>query len=217
VRKLRAIELPICPFPFPFAHPSLLLSPAMHPHKTPLEHSHINPHHMLHLQMHTQSSGKSSVLEAVVGRDFLPRGTGIVTRRPLVLQLVKIEKNEEYAEFAHMPDRKMYNFGERSGGDSWKLFCVQRLHTHRGVCILPVDAATGWPSGCKRAQALRATLKHTHMHTHTHTCRSWLCRVAVHAQVQAWSLATCCVHWVWRRTWLTLASGAVELLVLSSL
>jgi GTP-binding protein EngB required for normal cell division len=35
-----------------------------------------------------QSSGKSSVLEAVVGKDFLPRGSGIVTRRPLVLQLV---------------------------------------------------------------------------------------------------------------------------------
>ena len=35
----------------------------------------------------SQSSGKSSVLENVVGRDFLPRGTGIVTRRPLVLQL----------------------------------------------------------------------------------------------------------------------------------
>eukprot|EP00578_Thalassiosira_sp_NH16_P001030 CAMPEP_0181136174 /NCGR_PEP_ID=MMETSP1071-20121207/33043_1 /TAXON_ID=35127 /ORGANISM="Thalassiosira sp., Strain NH16" /LENGTH=335 /DNA_ID=CAMNT_0023222867 /DNA_START=42 /DNA_END=1049 /DNA_ORIENTATION=- len=34
-----------------------------------------------------QSSGKSSVLESVVGRSFLPRGTGIVTRRPLVLQL----------------------------------------------------------------------------------------------------------------------------------
>ena len=32
----------------------------------------------------SQSSGKSSVLENVVGRDFLPRGTGIVTRRPLV-------------------------------------------------------------------------------------------------------------------------------------
>lgn len=31
-----------------------------------------------------QSSGKSSVLENIVGRDFLPRGTGIVTRRPLV-------------------------------------------------------------------------------------------------------------------------------------
>jgi dynamin 1-like protein len=34
-----------------------------------------------------QSSGKSSVLEGLVGRSFLPRGTGIVTRRPLVLQL----------------------------------------------------------------------------------------------------------------------------------
>lgn len=36
----------------------------------------------------SQSSGKSSVLENLVGRDFLPRGTGIVTRRPLVLQLI---------------------------------------------------------------------------------------------------------------------------------
>ncbi|KAJ2161262.1 Dynamin- GTPase protein [Coemansia sp. RSA 552] len=36
----------------------------------------------------SQSSGKSSVLENLVGRDFLPRGSGIVTRRPLVLQLV---------------------------------------------------------------------------------------------------------------------------------
>ena len=27
-----------------------------------------------------QSSGKSSVLESIVGEDFLPRGTGIVTR-----------------------------------------------------------------------------------------------------------------------------------------
>ena len=65
----------------------------------------------------SQSSGKSSVLEALVswaiydddrrqlafspglfqlsltlqvGRDFLPRGSEIVTRRPLVLQLVKV-------------------------------------------------------------------------------------------------------------------------------
>ena len=37
-----------------------------------------------------QSSGKSSVLENIVGRSFLPRGSGIVTRRPLVLQLVKV-------------------------------------------------------------------------------------------------------------------------------
>lgn len=36
----------------------------------------------------SQSAGKSSVLETIVGRDFLPRGSGIVTRRPLVLQLI---------------------------------------------------------------------------------------------------------------------------------
>ncbi|XP_045127884.1 dynamin-1-like protein isoform X5 [Portunus trituberculatus] len=36
----------------------------------------------------SQSAGKSSVLESLVGRSFLPRGIGIVTRRPLVLQLV---------------------------------------------------------------------------------------------------------------------------------
>ncbi|KAI1289328.1 Dynamin-1 [Halotydeus destructor] len=34
-----------------------------------------------------QSSGKSSVLESIVGEDFLPRGSGIVTRCPLVLQM----------------------------------------------------------------------------------------------------------------------------------
>ncbi|XP_022107274.1 dynamin-1-like protein [Acanthaster planci] len=42
----------------------------------------------------TQSSGKSSVLENLVGRDFLPRGSGIVTRRPLVLQMIHIDAND---------------------------------------------------------------------------------------------------------------------------
>lgn len=42
----------------------------------------------------TQSSGKSSVIESLVGRSFLPRGTGIVTRCPLVLQLVYCPKDD---------------------------------------------------------------------------------------------------------------------------
>jgi len=41
-----------------------------------------------------QSAGKSSVLESIVGKDFLPRGSGIVTRRPLLLQLVNPHKTE---------------------------------------------------------------------------------------------------------------------------
>ncbi|MCL7040294.1 hypothetical protein MKW94_023937 [Papaver nudicaule] len=60
-----------------------------------------------------QSAGKSSVLESIVGRDFLPRGYGIVTRRPLVLQLHKIEEDgTEYAEFLHAPKRKFTDFAK---------------------------------------------------------------------------------------------------------
>ncbi|CAB4413220.1 unnamed protein product [Rhizophagus irregularis] len=59
------------------------------------------------------SSGKSSVLENIVQRDFLPRGNGIVTRRPLVLQLINIQNTEEeYGEFLHAPDQKFTDFGE---------------------------------------------------------------------------------------------------------
>lgn len=43
----------------------------------------------------SQSAGKSSVLETIVGRDFLPRGSGIVTRRPLVLQLIHTPSTKE--------------------------------------------------------------------------------------------------------------------------
>uniref|UniRef100_A0AAY5JY21 Dynamin-2 n=1 Tax=Esox lucius TaxID=8010 RepID=A0AAY5JY21_ESOLU len=57
-----------------------------------------------------QSAGKSSVLENFVGRDFLPRGSGIVTRRPLILQLVNSQA--EYAEFLHCKGRKFVDFDE---------------------------------------------------------------------------------------------------------
>jgi dynamin 1-like protein len=77
-------------------------------------------------------------LEGIVGRSFLPRGTGIVTRRPLVLTLVNTrtpgEQAEEYGEnqdpnhnissirdddekggtewgeFLHLPGRKFHSF-----------------------------------------------------------------------------------------------------------
>ncbi|KAM3581270.1 vacuolar protein sorting-associated protein 1 [Umbelopsis sp. WA50703] len=90
----------------------------------------------------SQSSGKSSVLENIVGRDFLPRGTGIVTRRPLVLQLIHRpatgpevngkasdddkekekekpsegkdphENPDEWGEFLHLPGQKFYDFNK---------------------------------------------------------------------------------------------------------
>ncbi|XP_042247639.1 dynamin-3 isoform X5 [Thunnus albacares] len=57
-----------------------------------------------------QSAGKSSVLENFVGKDFLPRGSGIVTRRPLILQLVN--NKAEYAEFLHCKGKKFVDFDE---------------------------------------------------------------------------------------------------------
>jgi len=55
-----------------------------------------------------QSAGKSSVLENFVGKDFLPRGSGIVTRRPLILQL--INGPTEYGEFLHCKGQKFMDF-----------------------------------------------------------------------------------------------------------
>ncbi|MCJ1363991.1 vacuolar protein sorting-associated protein 1 [Acarospora aff. strigata] len=81
----------------------------------------------------SQSSGKSSVLENIVGRDFLPRGTGIVTRRPLILQLInrsspnkpqtngvseeiktsdKESNADEWGEFLHIPGQKFFDFNK---------------------------------------------------------------------------------------------------------
>uniref|UniRef100_A0A8C6UF84 Dynamin-1-like protein n=1 Tax=Neogobius melanostomus TaxID=47308 RepID=A0A8C6UF84_9GOBI len=74
-----------------------------------------------------QSSGKSSVLESLVGRDFLPRGSGIVTRRPLVLQLINVPpmkerlklinkwygvKAEEWGTFLHCKNQIFSDFNE---------------------------------------------------------------------------------------------------------
>ncbi|XP_058252644.1 dynamin-1-like protein isoform X4 [Hemibagrus wyckioides] len=69
----------------------------------------------------TQSSGKSSVLESLVGRDLLPRGTGIVTRRPLILQLVHVDpedrrktsvESEEWGKFLHTKNKIYTDFDE---------------------------------------------------------------------------------------------------------
>lgn len=83
-----------------------------------------------------QSSGKSSVLEGLVGRSFLPRGTGIVTRRPLILQLFNtrslgsaddseeyyddvqpnlsgnLDNMDEWGEFLHIPNKKFHSFAD---------------------------------------------------------------------------------------------------------
>ena len=60
----------------------------------------------------TQSSGKSSVLESIVGLDFLPRGDGVVTRRPLELRLCHINSGEPYAYFEERKGVKFTDFAK---------------------------------------------------------------------------------------------------------
>ena len=50
-------------------------------------------------------------MENFVGKDFLPRGSGIVTRRPLVLQLVNTSHGE-WAEFLHAKGKRFTDFSE---------------------------------------------------------------------------------------------------------
>ncbi|KAK0401491.1 hypothetical protein QR680_015819 [Steinernema hermaphroditum] len=57
-----------------------------------------------------QSVGKSSILENFVGKDFLPRGTGIVTRCPLILQLINEPNGVERAIFQHKPNEEFTDF-----------------------------------------------------------------------------------------------------------
>ncbi|XP_030069634.1 dynamin-1-like protein isoform X7 [Microcaecilia unicolor] len=68
----------------------------------------------------TQSSGKSSVLESLVGRDLLPRGTGVVTRRPLILQLVHVSAEDR---------QKMAGDENGIDADEWGKF----LHTKNKI------------------------------------------------------------------------------------
>ncbi|KAJ3082026.1 dynamin-like GTPase mgm1 [Quaeritorhiza haematococci] len=59
----------------------------------------------------SQSSGKSSVLEAIVGHEFLPKGSNMVTRRPIELTLIHTPNTrEEYGEFPQLGLGKVHDF-----------------------------------------------------------------------------------------------------------
>ncbi|KAL2169858.1 hypothetical protein VTG60DRAFT_5536 [Thermothelomyces hinnuleus] len=59
----------------------------------------------------SQSSGKSSVLEAIVGHEFLPKGSNMITRRPIELTLVNDpEARTDYGEFPDLGLSKVTDF-----------------------------------------------------------------------------------------------------------
>ncbi|KAF8997828.1 dynamin protein dnm1 [Cyathus striatus] len=89
----------------------------------------------------SQSAGKSSVLETIVGRDFLPRGSGIVTRRPLILQLIHTPEVEgapysEWAQFLHI-DKRFTDFNEIRKEIEQETFRV--AGQNKGVSKLPIS------------------------------------------------------------------------------
>ena len=61
----------------------------------------------------SQSSGKSSVLEAIVGHEFLPKGFNMVTRRPIELTLVNSPKGQtEFGEFPTLGLGRITDFSQ---------------------------------------------------------------------------------------------------------
>ncbi|KAL2179162.1 P-loop containing nucleoside triphosphate hydrolase protein [Thermothelomyces heterothallicus CBS 202.75] len=59
----------------------------------------------------SQSSGKSSVLEAIVGHEFLPKGSNMITRRPIELTLVNDpQARTDYGEFPDLGLSKVTDF-----------------------------------------------------------------------------------------------------------
>lgn len=83
----------------------------------------------------SQSSGKSSVLEAIVGHEFLPKGSNMVTRRPIELTLVNTPNAQaEYGEFPALGLGKITDFSQ-----------VQRTLTDLNLAVPEKDCVTDDP------------------------------------------------------------------------
>jgi dynamin-like GTPase MGM1, mitochondrial len=83
----------------------------------------------------SQSSGKSSVLEAIVGHEFLPKGLNMVTRRPIELTLVNTpDAKAEYGEFPALGLGKITDFAQ-----------IQRTLTDLNLAVPEQDCVTDDP------------------------------------------------------------------------
>lgn len=87
----------------------------------------------------SQSSGKSSVLEAIVGQEFLPKGNNMVTRRPIELTLIHTPRDAkgeapEYGEFPALGLGRITDFSQ-----------VQRTLTDLNLAVPASDAVSNDP------------------------------------------------------------------------
>ncbi|KIJ52617.1 hypothetical protein M422DRAFT_223248 [Sphaerobolus stellatus SS14] len=87
----------------------------------------------------SQSSGKSSVLEAIVGHEFLPKGNNMVTRRPLELTLIHTPRSatgeaQEYGEFPALGLGRITDFAQ-----------IQRTLTDLNLAVPASEAVSNDP------------------------------------------------------------------------
>ena len=90
----------------------------------------------------SQSSGKSSVLEAIVGHEFLPKGNNMVTRRPIELTLIHTSPSNagrssgpvEYAEFPGTGMGKVTDFKQ-----------VQKMLFDQNMAVSAEDCVSDTP------------------------------------------------------------------------
>lgn len=83
----------------------------------------------------SQSSGKSSVLEAIVGHEFLPKGSNMVTRRPIELTLINTPGSTvEYGEFPALGLGKITDFSQ-----------VQKTLTDLNLAVPEADCVSDDP------------------------------------------------------------------------
>lgn len=77
-------------------------------------------------------------------RDFLPRGSGIVTRRPLILQLL-YSNSGEYAEFLHSKGKRFYDFDQvrKEIEDETK----RLTGSNKGISPIPINLRVYSPNG----------------------------------------------------------------------
>jgi dynamin 1-like protein len=110
----------------------------------------------------SQSSGKSSVLETIVGRDFLPRGQGIVTRRPLVLQLIHTPSNKSKSDGGLSPTTsKSVRRSPRGLDEEGHLPDLETTPSAGAGVMRPGGSSMGGGSGAEYAEFLHINRKFT--------------------------------------------------------
>lgn len=92
----------------------------------------------------SQSSGKSSVLESIVGKDFLPKGSNMVTRRPIELTLVNTpHANDVSADF---PQQRIYNLKDFNEVKRVLLELNMAVPTSQAVSEEPIELTIKSPN-----------------------------------------------------------------------